>query len=129
MNENNKQNYTQDEIDNAFIAGQKSIIAHDVPSSQTIQMFKELNSKIDKIYFCLFGIAEDKQAGLLFMVNEIREQTKKTNGRVNKIENWKSGIIAVVALLSFVVPTCIGWFFNKIISISDDIIAVKTQIK
>ena len=71
----------------------------------------------------MFGIEEDKQAGLLFMVNEIREQTKKTNGRVNGLENWKAGIVSAIALISFVIPTCIGWFFYKLTALNEDVIA------
>ncbi len=126
-----EEKYTKKDLDNAFAAGQRTMMPHDggAPSQTTLEKFEDVNnalsdltSKIDKIYFCMFGIAEDKQAGLLFMVNEIREQTKRTNGRVNKLENWKAGIVAVVALLAFVVPTCIGWFFTKINIINESLL-------
>jgi hypothetical protein len=124
--------YTKKDLDDSFIAGQRTMTPHEggSPSETTLKKFEDVNkslldltSKIDKIYFCMFGIAEDKQAGLLFMVNEIREQTKKTNGRVNKLENWQSGVIAITLLLSTLVPACAAWFFYKLTSLNEDVIA------
>lgn len=129
----NRQHVPEDQNDVDAIIYNKGFQAgreHIEPSQTTLNKFEDVNKslsdltkKIDKIYFCMFGLEEDKQAGLLFMVNEIREQTKKTNGRVTKIENWKAGIVAVVALLLFLVPACIGWFFTKINTLNDNVIS------
>jgi len=35
---------------------------------------------------------------------KIEAQTTKTNGRVNKLENWRSGIVAVIAFIGFLIP-------------------------
>lgn len=62
-------------------------------------------------------------------LDSILEQTKKTNGRVNKLENWRAGIVAITALLSVVIPVCVGWVFTKITSISDVLLTHISQSK
>jgi hypothetical protein len=37
-------------------------------------------------------------------------QTTRTNGRVTKLENWRSGIVACIALISFLIPITLGYF-------------------
>ena len=37
-------------------------------------------------------------------------QTTKTNGRVSSLENWRAGIVACIALLSFMIPLGIRFF-------------------
>lgn len=60
---------------------------------------------------------------LIKLNSEILLQTQKTNGRVTKLENWKSGIVAIITILSFMVPSSIGWFFYKINDTSDKLIS------
>ena len=45
-------------------------------------------------------------------ISEIKTQTSKTNGRVNKLENWRSGIVAVIAFLSFILPIIVKAIFK-----------------
>jgi hypothetical protein len=53
----------------------------------------------------------------------ILAQTTKTNGRVNKLENWQAGVVAVTILLSTLVPACAAWFFYKVTNLNDTVIA------
>ena len=42
-------------------------------------------------------------------LTQIVTQTTKTNGRVNKLENWRSYIVGAIAILSFIIPMVIGY--------------------
>jgi hypothetical protein len=41
---------------------------------------------------------------LLEYVERIEKQTQRTNGRVTKLELWRSGIVAGIAVLCFLIP-------------------------
>lgn len=42
-------------------------------------------------------------------VTSISQQTAKTNGRVSRLELWRSGIVSVIALISFAIPLLISY--------------------
>jgi hypothetical protein len=64
-----------------------------------------------------------------FHFNEVKEtlariekQTTKTNGRVDKLENWRSYILGGFGIVTFIVIPLISWIFlDKMSSISDKI--------
>ena len=81
-------------------------------SSETKDMFKDVNdriekvsNKMDKVHDAMFGINDF--GGIISVLNEIKEQTKKTNGRVTKLEMWRTGIAYGIAVLVFIVPITI----------------------
>lgn len=43
-------------------------------------------------------------------LTEIKLLVKNTNGRVYKLEIWRSGIVAVIALLAFAIPLALNYF-------------------
>jgi hypothetical protein len=100
-----KNSMKQDECDRdtiIFNKGFESGQQHQHSSPETVRAIGDLKEKIDKIYFCLFGIAEDEQAGIVVMLKEIREQTRKTNGRVNALEGWRMYIVGGLAILTLI---------------------------
>ncbi len=46
-------------------------------------------------------------------LDRIEAQTIRTNGRVNKLENWQSLIIGGASIISFIVIPTIVWIFNE----------------
>jgi hypothetical protein len=49
-------------------------------------------------------------------MNEVLEQTKKTNGRVSNLENWRAYILGAVAVLTALVLPIVFMVVNEIIS-------------
>ena len=49
-------------------------------------------------------------------MNEVLEQTKKTNGRVSNLENWRAYILGAVAVLTALVLPVVFMVVNEIIS-------------
>lgn len=41
-------------------------------------------------------------------LNKLLAQTTRTNGRVSRLELWRSGIVACIALLGFLIPLAIN---------------------
>lgn len=51
-------------------------------------------------------------------LNRIENQTTKTNGRVSKLENWRSYVVGAVAVLTLIVLPAIGWILSKLLTIA-----------
>lgn len=41
-------------------------------------------------------------------LQEIKNQTKMTNGRVNKLENWRNFIVGAIAVITFLIPITVA---------------------
>jgi len=123
QNRNSKRYSIQDLEDFAVKFYQTSPTGYTQSSKETNEKFEVLNKKIDRITFCLFGTEGDEDAGLITLVKQIKEQTLKTNGRVNAIEKKEGSVVGVIALLCFIVPACVGWAFYKINTLNDTLIA------
>lgn len=76
---------------------------HSMPSQRTIEMFGDMNKKLDSIHSALYGV--EGEGGLIEKVKSIEAQTKKTNGSVSGLKMWKYGLTSAytigVAILSF----------------------------
>lgn len=46
-------------------------------------------------------------------LEEIHTQTKKTNGRVSSLENWRWAVTGAVAILSAIVIPMLYWIANN----------------
>ena len=55
---------------------------------------------------------DEKVGDMLVTLKEILTQTKKTNGRVNRLEYWRSSIIVVSGFLWSLALTYIGFIIN-----------------
>lgn len=127
----------KDQIDKDYIVYQQGFQAgqnHSLPSPKTMDMFTQLSNSLKDLSYEVKTISDaihNKDTGIMKILGEISEQTKKTNGRVNKIENWKAGIVAIVSLLSFVVPSAIGYYVYRFDMINEQVITLKAnaQIK
>ena len=42
-------------------------------------------------------------------LNRIEAHCEKTNGRVSKLELWRSGIVACIALIAFIIPIILSY--------------------
>jgi hypothetical protein len=107
-----------------FNKGYVSRGEHNQPSRQTLELIADLDKKSVQQFGLIQSIHETihSEFGVMQILKEIKTQVTRTNGRVNKLESWQTGVVAVVVLLSFIVPTCVGWFFYKITSLSDQVL-------
>jgi hypothetical protein len=105
---------TPDECMFLLQKGAASINEHTAPSSKTLDIIadfrkdftnhvitedatdKETHKKLDKVIFHF----EDKQG----LINRIDAQVQRTNGRVTKLENWKTWTLGGIAFVSVVLP-------------------------
>lgn len=99
------------------------------PSKGSLKLWEGVNSKIDgldkkitRICDCLFGVEGDDQSGVVRTVDRIECHAKETNGRVNKLELWQAGVIAVSAILSISVPTLAWYFVNKFDTLNTEVL-------
>jgi len=58
----------------------------------------------------------DSLTSLNRTLNEVLEQTKKTNGRVSKLENWRSYMLGALAALTALVLPIVFMIASEIIS-------------
>ncbi len=100
-----------------FEKGYKSGLEHQAPSPKTLEMFGKIEQKLDNIHNYIFGF--EGEGGLNKKIDSIETQTKRTNGRVSKLETWQAGVIATCALLSV-----IGWYYVSKFDIAYDKITV-----
>jgi hypothetical protein len=70
-----------------------------------IEAFKKLNDKMD-----------EKFGDVRTILIEIKEQTTKTNGRVNKLERWQSFMMGGLAILTILVLPILFIIVSAIIS-------------
>ena len=125
----------KDQMDKDYLVYQQGFQAgqnNSLPSPKTQEMFNQLNSTIKDLGFEIKSInnaIHNEDTGIMKILKEISEQTKKTNGRVNKIENWKAGIVAVVSLISLVLPTVMGYYIYKFDIINEEVITLIAKIK
>lgn len=73
-----------------YHAGFKAAKDHDQPSPKTIEMINGLETRLNEIHTALYGV--EGEGGLIKLIKSIDDQTKKTNGRVSKMELWKYGL-------------------------------------
>ena len=105
---------SMDKIDQDTILYQQGFqagVEHQKMSPETARHFNELRTHNDQMYKMIenmhtfmFGVPEENNnGGFKRAVEELVIQTKKTNGRVNKLEVWKYGLItAYTVALSLV---------------------------
>lgn len=57
--------------------------------------------------------AQDKaHANFDKTLTRIEVQTTKTNGRVDKLENWRNYIVGAIAILTFLIPIAINAYLK-----------------
>lgn len=56
----------------------------------------------------------DKQKEMIDFLTEIKSQTQKTNGRVNKLEGWRMGIVMCCSLIIIVVLPLLAIIYQNI---------------
>lgn len=100
-----------------FQKGFSSGLEHQQPSPKTLEMFGKIEQKLDNIHNFIFGF--EGEGGLNKKIDSIEIQTKKTNGRVSKLEIWQAGVVATCALLSV-----IGWYYVDKFDVAYDKVTV-----
>lgn len=94
-------NYSQRELDMKFQQVETKI---DDSHSETLDKLGESNRR-----------NHDKQVEILNFLTEIKNQTQKTNGRVNKLEGRVVGIIMCCSLIIIVVLPLLGIIYQNVI--------------
>lgn len=56
----------------------------------------------------------DKQLEMTSLITEVLAQTKKTNGRVNKLEGWRIGIVMCCSIIIIVVLPLLAVIYHDI---------------
>ena len=72
------------------------------------------NREIDNKFNSLLEQQALRDHSIIESLNRIEAQTIKTNGRVNSLELYKAGVVAVTALLVITIPSIVWYFIDKI---------------
>ncbi len=73
---------------------------------------------------------KDNHVGFDKKLDEILEQTKKTNGRVSKLENWRAYLVGAWAVVSLVViPAFTYVYFQDQRNLDERIVDNQKEIK
>ena len=79
------------------------------PTNRELQMMISSNMEKNELqHQVILQSLNDFHTTTKETLGKLLEQTTKTNGRVNALENWRSGIVACIALLSFLIPIAIN---------------------
>ena len=62
----------------------------------------------------MLGEIRGQLKGMHEKMDETLEQVKKTNGRVNALENWKANLMGKIAILTAIVGSCSAYVAKKI---------------
>ena len=79
------------------------------------QFFKRSDSRADELHNTLMQRMDMFESNASTILEEIKVQTTKTNGRVNKLEDnfdtvkmWRARIVGALAVLSFMLTTVLA---------------------
>lgn len=57
-------------------------------------------------------VAQNTRAEFLAILGEIRDEVKKTNGRVRSLETWRTEVRAKYAVIAALVSAGVAWLVN-----------------
>jgi hypothetical protein len=69
------------------------------------------NREIDEHFKALRETLIFHNTSQMSILTRIETQTTKTNGRVSRLEAWRSYIAGSIAVVSFLVIPLVGWIF------------------
>jgi hypothetical protein len=92
-------------------------------SPETLKLFSELKNENTQLFGLVQSIHETihSEFGIMAILKDIKEQTCKTNGRVNKLEFWQAGVIAIGTLFSVVIPSVAWYYIYKFDTLKNDV--------
>ncbi len=101
-----------DKIDQAHKDGYKAGLDHAEPSKKTLKLFENMEKEIKQIPYIMA-----KLENIIEIVTEGRDHSKKTNGRVMRLETWRAyllgGWAATTAIIVVLFPICFFYFIDN----------------
>lgn len=138
---------SMDKIDQDTILYQQGFqagVEHQKMSPETAKHFNDLRAHneqmykmIENMHTFMFGVPEENNnGGLKKTVEEILIQAKKTNGRVNKLEEdkaiqsgWIKGLSVVTVIVTMIVLPSISYFILKFNKLNEQVLTLTVQNK
>lgn len=78
---------------------------------------RELDAKFKRVEEVITETGRDLNVTL----NRIEVQTTTTNGRVNRLENWRSFQAGALAVITLIVIPLLGWALWKLSTLDDQV--------
>lgn len=85
---------------------------------------RELDDKFKNIDILIREKHDDqmiKIGDLKVSLNQVVEQTTKTNGRVNKQEQWRYTMVGAIGVLTLIIVPIMGWGLYTLVNIQSTI--------
>lgn len=128
----NALDFTQpkDQTDKDYIIYQKGFHAgqsHTLPSPKTVEMFDNLIQTLNKLSHkmdLIDNTIHNPDTGLMFLLKEIKKQGEDNRDEIVDFKSWKSGIVAAIAILAFIIPSIFAYYVYKVDRINDQIVVL-----